>query len=220
MFTGLIESVGRVVAARPRDYGRRLLVDPGDWGYVPTPGASIAVDGCCLTYAPAPGDPEASAGEATERLLGFDVIHQTLERTTLGELGPGSRVNLEGCLTPSSRLGGHFVQGHVDARGRVSRIDTTGDGHRVSVGVPEAIMPYIVPTGSIALNGVSLTVADVDVPAHAFTVALIPTTLELTNLADLTEDAAVNVEVDLLVKSAVHYLQHFASGGETRAPRS
>lgn len=219
MFTGLIECVGRVVAIDPRDYGRRLLIDPGDWGYAPEPGASIAVDGCCLTYAPAPADPETFAGKAPGRLLGFDVVQQTLARTTLGDLKPGDRVNLEACLTPTSRLGGHFVQGHVDGRGHVARIETA-DGHRITVRVPEELMPYIAPTGSIAVNGVSLTVAHVDVPGCTFSVALIPTTLQLTNMGDLAEDDAVNLEVDLLVKSAVHYLRHFApelGGGADRA---
>ncbi|MEX2673609.1 MAG: riboflavin synthase [Phycisphaeraceae bacterium] len=202
MFTGLIERVGNVVAAENQPYGKRIIVDPGDWDYHPEPGASIAVNGCCLTYAPAESDER-------DQLLRFDVVQQTLDRTSLGQLQIGSRVNLEGCLTPSSRLGGHFVQGHIDATGTVQTIDTT-HGHRVTIAPPPSLMPYIVPTGSIALDGVSLTVADVNVPLANFTVALIPTTLAMTTFDDLRENQPINIEVDLLVKSVVHYMQHYA----------
>lgn len=210
MFTGLVECVGRVVRVEDQPSGRRLVVDAGDWPYQPEPGASVAVEGCCLTHAPTTDASDDEAGN----VLCFDVVHQTLQRTTLGDLRTGSRVNLEGCVTPTTRLGGHFVQGHVDGVGRVTRV-TTEQGHRVTVSVPSELMPYIVPTGSVAVNGVSLTLAAVDVPGSAFTVALIPTTLEATTFGDLREGDRVNLEVDVLVKSVVHYMQHFAPHAPT-----
>lgn len=208
MFTGLVQDVGRVVEMVRRDSGARLIVACAGWGERTRPGDSIAVQGCCLTHAP---PPEGSA-PPDEDLLVFDVIAETLRKTTLGELMVGGRVNLEACLTPSTPIGGHFVQGHVDGLATVQRIEASDAEHRLTLGVDDELIRYIVPTGSVALDGVSLTVASVDPAAQRFDVALIPTTLRETTLGELREGDAVNFEGDVLVKSAIHYLRHFADG--------
>jgi riboflavin synthase len=202
MFTGLVQAVGTVTALTRNAFGVRLVITPGAWDYTPNHGDSISVSGCCLTYAPKAGDAPGS--------LPFDVITTTLEKTKLGSLSVGSRVNLESCLTPSSHIGGHFVQGHVDATAKVHQVVSTADQYRVTIAVDDETIRYIVPTGSIAVDGVSLTVADVNPAAKLFTVALIPTTLQLTTLGDLKAGDPVNIEVDVLVKAAVHYLRHFS----------
>lgn len=202
MFTGLVQTVGKVAAMTPNSFGARLLIDARHWSHRPEHGDSIAVSGVCLTYAPAPGD--------TDGMLGFDVIAETLRKTKLGDLRAGGRVNLEPCLTPSSRLGGHFVQGHVDGLGAVTAVKSGQGEHRITTRPTPELMKYIVPTGSIAIDGVSLTLAAVDVKAGTFDVALIPTTLDLTTLGDLKAGDRVNLEADVLVKSVVNYLENYA----------
>ncbi|MCL4219871.1 MAG: riboflavin synthase [Phycisphaerales bacterium] len=199
MFTGLIHGMGLVRRREERAGGARLVIDPGDWCEKPGLGDSIAVNGCCLTV----------ADVGPHRELFFDVIPQTLSRTTLGRLGPGRKVNLEASATPATALGGHFVQGHVDGVGRVTRVIRQGE-YRVVVAVPADLMPYMVPRGSVAVEGVSLTLAEVDPQAGTFDIALIPTTLEKTNLSDLDVGDEVNLEADVIAKTVVHYLAHYA----------
>ena len=206
MFTGLIQATGRVTRLTPAPTGVRLLIDAPSWSYVPSHGDSIAVSGCCLTYAPHAGDPAGS--------LGFDVIAETLRKTKLGSLREGDRVNLESCLTPSSPIGGHFVQGHVDGLGRVQEVAAGAGEHRLRIAPPPPMMRYLSPTGSITVDGVSLTLAAIDHAAGTFDVALIPTTLGLTTLGDLKAGEMVNLEADVLVKAVVNYLEHF--GGPHR----
>jgi riboflavin synthase len=200
MFTGLVQGVGVVGESRPTAAGIRLLVDPRDWPHRPLPGESIAVSGVCLTLA-APVGPD--------RQLAFDVVAETLARTTLGRLAPSSRVNLERSLAVGDLLGGHFVQGHVDGVGVVERVETGGD-RRVRIRPPAELMPCIAPKGSVTVEGVSLTVAAADGEGGAFEVALIPTTLALTTLDDLRPGAAVNIETDVLARTVVHYIRHRA----------
>ena len=199
MFTGIVENTGTVVSAAPNAFGVRLLVDGGAFSHRPAPGDSIAVNGVCLTHAPKPDDPPAH--------LAFDVIRETLDRTSLGGLRAGSRVNLEASLRADTPIAGHFVQGHVDATGTVAEVYDGADEWRTTIAVEPALMKFIVPKGSIAVDGVSLTIASVDTAANRFAVALIPTTLELTTLKDRRAGERVNLETDMVVRTVVHYLE-------------
>jgi riboflavin synthase len=139
----------------------------------------------------------------------FDVVPETLDKTTIGELTPGRRVHLEHSATPSTLLGGHVVQGHVDGVGVVESIVTDGEW-RVRLRPPRELMEYVAPKGSIALDGVSLTIAALDAGEGWFEVALIPTTLEKTTLAEWRPGSRCNLEMDAFAKMAVHWLKHFA----------
>jgi riboflavin synthase len=191
-----------VASAERRPAGLRLSIDPLDWNHRPTLGDSICISGCCLTVAASPVE---SGG-----LLVFDVIPETLRRTTLGGVGPGARANLERSLAAGDLIGGHFVQGHIDGVGVVQRV-TTGSDYRVLVRPPEDLMPFAVPKGSMAIDGVSLTIAASDPRAGTLEVSLIPTTLEKTTLADLKEGSRCNLEMDAMAKTIVHYLRHYSS---------
>lgn len=193
VFTGLVQAVGRVKAVEPRATGVRLLVEPGGWGHRPGLGDSISVSGVCLTVAEEPGA-GGGAGWA------FDVVHETLAKTTLGRLRPGSAVNLEHAVTASTLMGGHFVQGHVDGVARVERVEA-GDDWRLTVRPPAELRAYFVAKGSVCLDGVSLTIATLD--EQTLGVALIPTTLAKTTLAELKVGDGVNVEADIDRKSVV-----------------
>lgn len=207
MFTGIIQAKGRIDRLEPNAFGMRLLVDPAGWSYQPSPGDSIAVNGVCLTYAPQSARPGHFA---------FDVIKETLAQTNLGSLQTGDLVNLESCLTPTTPMGGHFVQGHIDGMGRVAAVYDGSDEWRTTIEVSPALMPYIVPKGSITIDGISLTIASVEMSKHQFTVALIPTTLELTCLGDRAVGDTVNLETDIIARTVVHWLSHFA-GSDTPA---
>ncbi len=214
MFTGIVEHMGRVVEVRATPAGRRLTVDPCAWGHRPSPGDSIAVNGCCLTIV---GEPGRVPGDT--RLLAFDAVPETLAKTTLGWWRADDAVNLEHAATAGTLLGGHVVQGHVDGVGRVETNGqaTTGQGGRgeqewrLRVALPGELMEYMVPKGSVAIDGVSLTLAGVDVPGSAIEIALIPTTLARTTLGGRKPGDCVNVEADVMAKSVVHYLRHFAA---------
>ncbi len=210
MFTGLVQSIGTVRSAESRDFGVRFVVDPGGWDYRPHAGDSIAVNGCCLTFI----EPDRRNGQGDDSALLFDVVGETLRRTTLGSLKAGHRVNLEHAARADTLLGGHIVQGHIDALGEVIRINDDPGDWRMRVRAPEDAMPCIVPKGSVALEGVSLTVASVEPatsgPPSWFEVALIPTTLDLTNLRDRAVGDAVNIETDILARQTVHWLKHYA----------
>jgi riboflavin synthase len=193
MFTGIIEERG--VIAR-RDGGPeevRLKVEIG-WDEVPGRGESIAVDGVCLTV--------VAAGAGWFEAL---VSPETIGRTTLGERAPGDRVNLERALRLGDRLGGHIVQGHVDAVGRVAEVLPEGSGARMRLAFPGDLRPYIAMKGSIAVDGVSLTVAALG--AGTFDVALIPETLSRTGLGSRRAGDAVNLEVDVLGRYVVEALR-------------
>ncbi len=195
MFTGLIQALARVDAVEPTALGARLRIDPGDWHATPDPGQSVAVNGCCLTLV-AGGEP-----------LAFDVVRETLDRTTLGGLRPGAPVNLEPPLTPQTPIGGHFVQGHVDGVATVTHVDAPGDEWRVRIRTEPELTPLLFPKGSVAVDGVSLTLAAVDPDAHTFDVVLVPTTLERTTLGTLAAGHRVNIEVDMLAKAVAHLLR-------------
>ncbi|HZN61487.1 MAG TPA: riboflavin synthase [Planctomycetota bacterium] len=184
MFTGIIEATGCVTAVRRTARGVHLEVE-SPWR-IPE-GASVAVSGVCLTALEGKG-------------LAFDVIPETLSRTTLGSLRPGARVNLERALAAGARLDGHIVQGHVDGRGTVQSLARKNGAVTLAIRTPSGLSDQIVPKGSIAVDGVSLTV--VDVAEGGFTVALIPTTLRRTTLGQVRRGARVNLETDVLMKRA------------------
>jgi riboflavin synthase len=187
MFTGLVETIGTVVAATRAGEGLRLRVDLGPAADGVRLGDSICLSGVCQTVA-------AIGGNACD----FDAVAETVTRTTVDRWQAGTRVNVERSLRPSDRMGGHFVAGHVDGTGRVAENRRRPDGWWLRIEAPEALLPEIAPKGSIAIDGVSLTV--VDVTAADFSITLIPTTLGATTLGDLAAGDPVNLETDVLAK--------------------
>jgi riboflavin synthase len=202
MFTGLVQSIGTIAATQPTPKGLRLLIDPSPWSYQPAQGDSISVSGCCLTVAAAP--------DATRGLWAFDAVPETLNKTTLGRLAMGSKVNLEHAATASTLMGGHIVQGHVDGVGTIVSVQTTPE-YRIRVRPPADLMEFIAPKGSICMEGVSLTIAALNTKEGWFEVALIPTTLEKTTLAALKAGDPCNLEADSMAKTIVHWLKNYAA---------
>jgi riboflavin synthase len=197
MFTGLVQSIGTVTEARPSPAGLSLTIDPTPWTHTPAHGDSINVSGVCLTIANHP--------DTASRAWRFDAIPETLSKTTLGSLRPGSRINLEHALRATDYLGGHFVQGHIDGIATVARVQPDPADWRIAFDIPEPLRIYLAPKGSIALDGVSLTIAALT--PTGLEVALIPTTLEKTTLAALKLGDKVNVEMDMLAKMIVGLLR-------------
>jgi riboflavin synthase len=198
MFTGLIESMGTVVALTAGTQTRRLVLDLGTLAEGLRIGDSVAVDGCCLTAMTIAG-PEVT----------FEAVPETLRKTTLGLLKPGSKVNLERAVLPSTRMGGHFVQGHIDGRAQVTH---TVPGERwaewhFKLQTPE-LVKLIVPKGSIAIDGISLTVAGFTPTEERFWVALIPETLARTTLGGKGPGSRVNIESDILGRYLLHFIEH------------
>jgi len=198
MFTGLIESIGTLVAAERTTQGIRLAVSTDLWSDL-AEGDSLSVNGVCLTVV------DAAAGRVSA-----DVSPETVRVTTLGILQAGSLVNLERSLRADARIGGHFVQGHVDATGVISRIVQEGDAYRVTVDLPDGLERLIVQKGSVAVDGISLTVASID--ASRFDVQIIPFTWEHTNLKAVRSGDAVNIECDILGKYVVRALDLIRRG--------
>jgi len=198
MFTGIIEEVGSVVAFAPAKEAWSLQlaakVVPADVAL----GDSVAVNGCCLTVT------RFDAGH-----LWFDLLEETRRLTNFNELKPGSAVNLERSLKPGSRLGGHFVSGHIDALARVEVFEARGKDHYLRVAAPPGSGRYLVMKGSIAIDGISLTVAEV--AGDSFAVWLIPHTLAATNLREKKSGSGVNLEFDLLAK----YVEKLTAGRTT-----
>jgi riboflavin synthase len=205
MFTGIVEHQGRVAALRPETWGARLEVDPRGWHHAPSDGDSISVNGCCLTVVgrPAPGEP-----------MRFDVVPQTLGLTTIGSLAPGDAVNLEHAATAATLLGGHIVQGHVDGVGTVERVSRDGGEWRTRVAAPPSVMEHAVERGSIAVDGVSLTIAAVG--EGWFEVALIPATLAKTTLRDRAAGHRVNLEADVLAKMVAERVRRVLAAASPR----
>jgi riboflavin synthase len=184
VFTGIVEERGRVETTG----GGRLVVEADTVVRDSDVGASVSVNGVCLTVV-----------ERTDTSLRFDLSEQTLERTCLGDLRPGDPVNLERPVTLVARLGGHLVQGHVDGVGQVTRVKVDGSGGaRVSIRLPGELSRYVVERGSIAIDGVSLTIAAVD--DDEITVALIPHTLAVTTLGLAAPGRRLNVEADVIAR--------------------
>ena len=186
MFTGIIKELGRVDAVDASDDGARLRIG-AELSSELAEGDSVAVNGACLT-ATAVGDGTFEA----------DVMHQTLSLTTLGELEPSSPVNLELPLRPTDRLGGHVVQGHVDGTATVTDVSADGFAKRVRIELPDELLPYVVERGSIAIEGISLTIADLT--DSGLEVSLIPETLERTTLGSVEPGDRLNVECDVLAR--------------------
>jgi riboflavin synthase len=187
MFTGIIEELGKVSAFEKRGDGARIEVSAQLVTKDSNEGDSIAVNGVCLTAL----DTKADSFSA-------DVSGETLRASTLGNLKVGSEVNLERAVTPQTRLGGHIVQGHVDARGKFVSAVQSGDFWTVRINFPEEIGQYLVYKGSISVQGISLTVADLT--DEYFEIAVIPKTWELTNLSSLKDGDEVNLEADVIAK--------------------
>jgi riboflavin synthase len=188
MFTGIVEELGTIEGVEPQSDAVRLTVQGRCVTEDVRLGDSIAVDGCCLTVAERDGE-----------LFTADVMAETLSKTTLGTLAPGDRVNLERAVTPTTRLGGHLVQGHVDGVGTVRRREPSEHWELVEVALPDGDLGrYLVDKGSVTVDGVSLTV--VAARDDSFTVSLIPETLSRTTLGSRQPGDRVNLEVDVLAK--------------------
>jgi riboflavin synthase len=200
MFTGLIEEVGNVVKVRmSNSEGRRevQVVAPHTAEKVHL-GESVAVNGCCLTLSSKRGNQ-----------LTFDLLEETIARTNLKTLGPGTPVNLERALAPEGRLGGHFVQGHIDCTSRILVFEESRGSHRLEVALPAEYASYVVSKSSIAINGISLTVAEV-LP-KSFAVWIIPYTKSHTNLENASAGDLVNLEFDILAKYVARTLSTYKS---------
>jgi riboflavin synthase len=187
MFTGIIEELGRVRSIERRGEGARLVIEARTVTAGTQEGDSISVNGVCLTAIDVRADSFAADGS-----------RETLQRSTLGRLRTGSAVNLERAVTPATRLGGHIVQGHVDARGRFLHAEEHGGSWTVRVGYPPEMARYLVFKGSVAVEGISLTVAGLT--DEYFEIAVIPKTWAVTNLSQLRPDEEVNLEADIIAK--------------------
>ena len=187
MFTGIVREVGRVASVEGGEEGLELVVEAPATAAGVRVGGSVSIDGVCLTA-------ESVDGAS----MVFRAVPETLSRSSLGRLTSGSRVNLEPAVLAGEPLGGHYVQGHVDGVGAVRSVEPEGDGARVVVSASHGILRYCVEKGSIAVDGVSLTVASLD--GDSFSVALIPHTLAGTTLGELEPGREVNLEVDVLAK--------------------
>lgn len=196
LFTGIVESLGTIIRSDAVAGGRRLRIDVGPIARECALGASVCVSGVCLTVAAVDGT-----------TLDFDVVTETLDRTTLGKKSMGDLVNLERSLRVGDRLDGHFVQGHVDGTAVVDRVVASTAEHVIRFRPDECVTPYIVPKGSVAIDGVSLTIANTS--GGWFSVALIPTTLEHTTLSRLKVGDQVNIESDIITRTVVHRLSAF-----------
>jgi riboflavin synthase alpha subunit len=194
VFTGIIRELGHVVSAQEANGGVSLVVEAPHTAGTLSVGDSVAVDGVCLTVT------DVDGGSLT-----MHAVPETLSRTTLGGLRADDLVNVEPALRAGEPLGGHYVQGHVDALGRVQSVEAAGEGLRVVVEAPDAILRYCVEKGSIAVDGVSLTIAALE--ADSFAVALVPHTLEATTFSSVAPGRDVNLEVDVLAKYVERLLE-------------
>lgn len=195
MFTGIIEELGTVREMSVTDGGAKMAIAATVATDGTANGDSISVNGVCLTALDVKADGFAA-----------DVSQETLDRSTLGSLTPGSRVNLERAVTPATRLGGHIVQGHVDGRGTFISAVESGGFWTVKIGFPAEFAKYLVYKGSVAVEGISLTVAKLD--EASFDIAVIPKTWEVTNLSTLSPGDHVNLEADVIAK----YVERMMAG--------
>ena len=205
MFTGIVQAVGRVREVKRTMHGERLVIERLGWApgtMLLSHGESICVNGVCLTVV-----------SVDEETMCFDVVPETLAKTNLGRLRTNSYVNLEPAATMATPMSGHFLQGHVDGIGIVTHVMTSDDEYRLTIRPTASLSDYIVEKGSVAVDGVSLTIASVNEGAErgmTFDVALIPTTLHATTLRGHKVGDHVNLEGDILCKTVVTYLRrHF-----------
>lgn len=207
MFTGIVEEAGRVEAIKPAKQSIQLTVRARILGHGLKPGASVAVNGCCLTVV-------KLAPRGKERLLRFDLLQETWQRTNLQFARPGSLVNLERPLCAGGELGGHFVTGHIDGVGKIARWERVGRDHMLDISAPPEVMRYVIFKGSIAVDGISLTVAAVR--KQSFRVWIIPHTYEITALRERQVGDVVDLEADLLGK----YVEKFLTSSVRRKSRN
>jgi riboflavin synthase len=203
VFTGIVENVGRLESLELTPGGGRVRVHAGKLAGLLAVAGSVAVNGCCLTVVALDGE-----------IFCADLTAETLRRTVLGELKPGARLNLERPLTAGKELGGHFVQGHVDGVGRVARLDPEGPNWWLGVTIPPDLERYVALKGSIAIDGISLTVARL--ADGVVDAAIIPFTYANTNLQTLRVGDAVNLEVDILAK----YIERLTEARRTTSSSS
>jgi len=203
MFTGIVEETGRVERIRPTAASIQLTVSLKKCGRGLKIGDSLAVNGCCLTVT-------ALGRRGSLRLARFDLLRETWDRTNLQFAKPGSLVNLERSLRADSRLGGHFVTGHIDGVGKIVRWERAGKDHVLDISAPAEVMRYVVFKGSIAVDGISLTVAGVQ--RKSFRIWIIPHTWEVTALREREIGDALNLEADLLGK----YVEKFITSRAAR----
>jgi riboflavin synthase len=193
MFTGIIEETGSVETIKRGAKAIALTIRAGSTARGLKLGGSLAVNGCCLTAT-------KITGEGKSKLIQFDLLHETWKRTNFHSLKTGSRVNLERPLRAGGEFGGHFVTGHIDGTGKISRWEKSGADHVLDITAPESVMRYVIQKGSIAIDGISLTVAAVS--KKSFRVWIIPHTFEVTNLRTRKTGDAVNLEADMIGKYA------------------
>ena len=192
MFTGIVEDVGTIAAAEAAGSGRRMTIATKLDGI--RPGDSVSVDGCCLT-----------ATRVGAESFDADLSKETLDRTTLGALAKGSRVNLERAVGAGQRLGGHIVSGHVDGVGSIESIARDGESSVVTFACDRALLPFLAGKGSVAVNGVSLTVNGVT--ERGFFVTLVPFTLSHTTFGTLAAGSRVNLEIDVIARYVLRGLE-------------
>jgi len=194
VFTGIIEHLGTIATLEQNDLGGRITIDAPSLAPHLAKSNSIAVNGCCLTIV-----------TLTPTSFSADLSSETLRKTSLGQLAPGAKVNLEQPLTAGKEFGGHFVLGHVDTTGRVARLEAEGDNWWYGIEVPESFARYIVPQGSMTIDGISLTVARWN--GRLAEIAVIPYTYAHTNIRDRKLGDPVNLEADILGKYVERYLE-------------
>lgn len=207
MFTGIVEEAGRIEAIEPRATSIRLAISAKRIGRGIKVGGSVAINGCCLTVV-------QLARRGKGMLLQFDLLQESWRLTNLQFAGVGSLVNLERPLRPGGELGGHFVTGHVDGLGRITRWERQGKDHVLDIKAPPGVMRYVIHKGSIAVDGISLTVAAVQ--RSGFRIWIIPHTFEITALCERRVGDAVNLEADMLGK----YVEKFVTSAAWSRSRS
>jgi riboflavin synthase len=204
VFTGIVEATGQIKRAEPSSNGGTQLVIGTQLATELEIGASLALNGCCLTVTGVNGSE-----------IRFDLLGETLRRTNLGDLKPGDVINLERAMLANGRFDGHVVQGHIDTTARIESIEAAGSDHRVEVALPESFSRYVVFKGSVAVDGISLTVAELH--PDRFVIWIIPHTWQVTNLRQRKPGDHVNLEFDLIAKYVERMLS--APGGEPLTPK-
>jgi riboflavin synthase len=205
MFTGLIIELGEVQALDKQGLNAALSIKGQEILRDIAVGDSISINGVCLTVI-----------SFEKNVARFDVSGETLRNTNLGEFRRGSSVNLEPSLKPSSKLGGHFVTGHVEAVGRIRSRRLEGNSERIEIDAPESVLRYLVPKGSVAVDGISLTV--IDVLKDAFSVVIIPHTTSMTTLGFKKTGYTINLEPDILAKYVARFLRNDLSNANSSGP--
>ena len=194
MFTGLIQEVGTIVSVVQNTEGKEFIIKAPSLIKEIQIDDSVATNGCCLTATQIKGD-----------TFKVQAVHMTLQKTSVGMLKSGDKVNLELSLRPNDRLGGHFVQGHVNAMGQIKQIKTTGENWEIEVSIPPELRKYMISEGSVCLDGISLTIAKLT--PSSLTVAIIPHTLEKTTLGTKKVGDHLNLEVDMIAKYIENFLR-------------